>query len=63
MKGLGESQLKNFTLDAPTESVYHFEGEDFREKQKVSFYLFIMYIVSLVNNNEGRDKLVPHGFI
>ncbi len=35
MKGLGESQLKNFALDVPTGSVYHFEGEDFREKHKV----------------------------
>jgi len=27
---LGESSLRNFTLDAPTESVYKFEGEDYR---------------------------------
>ncbi|ODM95941.1 Chromatin-remodeling complex ATPase chain Iswi [Orchesella cincta] len=31
---LGESSLRNFTLDAPTESVYKFEGEDYREKKK-----------------------------
>ena len=35
MNQLGESQLRNFTLDAPTGSVYEFEGEDFREKRKV----------------------------
>ncbi|XP_041379818.1 LOW QUALITY PROTEIN: SWI/SNF-related matrix-associated actin-dependent regulator of chromatin subfamily A member 5-like, partial [Gigantopelta aegis] len=35
MNQLGESQLRNFTLDAPTSSVYEFEGEDFREKRKV----------------------------
>ena len=35
MKDLGESQLRNFTLDVPSGSVYHFEGEDFREKKKV----------------------------
>ena len=35
MKELGESQLRNFTLDVPSGSVYHFEGEDFREKKKV----------------------------
>ena len=35
MNKLGESQLRNFTLDAPTGSVYEFEGEDFREKRKV----------------------------
>ncbi|XP_021935559.1 chromatin-remodeling complex ATPase chain Iswi isoform X2 [Zootermopsis nevadensis] len=33
---MGESTLRNFTLDAPgTDSVYQFEGEDYREKQKV----------------------------
>lgn len=31
---LGESSLRNFTLDAPTESVYKFEGEDYRDKKK-----------------------------
>ncbi|XP_046673993.1 chromatin-remodeling complex ATPase chain Iswi isoform X4 [Homalodisca vitripennis] len=30
-----ESSLRNFTMDTPTESVYKFEGEDYREKQKV----------------------------
>ena len=35
MKQMGESQLRNFTLDAPSGSVYQFEGEDFREKRKV----------------------------
>ena len=35
IKNMGESQLKNFTLDAPTSSVYEFEGEDFRDKKKV----------------------------
>ncbi|KZS21056.1 Chromatin-remodeling complex ATPase chain Iswi [Daphnia magna] len=34
LEKLGESSLRNFTLDAPTESVYQFEGEDYREKQK-----------------------------
>ena len=34
LKELGESELKNFTLDAPSGSVYQFEGEDFREKRK-----------------------------
>ena len=36
MKGMGESKLRDFALDVPTGSVYHFEGEDFREKKKVS---------------------------
>ncbi|XP_060530659.1 chromatin-remodeling complex ATPase chain Iswi isoform X1 [Cylas formicarius] len=34
MESLGESSLRNFTVDTPTESVYQFEGEDYREKQK-----------------------------
>ncbi|GLV35654.1 Imitation SWI [Carabus blaptoides fortunei] len=32
---LGESSLRNFTVDTPTDSVYQFEGEDYREKQKL----------------------------
>ncbi|KAK7788863.1 hypothetical protein R5R35_007891 [Gryllus longicercus] len=36
LEGLGESSLRNFTLDTGnTDSVYQFEGEDYREKQKV----------------------------
>merc|ERR1719369_1220515 len=32
---LGESSLRNFTLDTrPDQSLYNFEGEDFREKQR-----------------------------
>ena len=34
LAGMGESTLRNLTLDVPTESVYKFEGEDYREKQK-----------------------------
>ncbi|XP_013789929.2 SWI/SNF-related matrix-associated actin-dependent regulator of chromatin subfamily A member 5-like [Limulus polyphemus] len=36
LESLGESSLRNFTLDTPGESVYKFEGEDYREKQKAS---------------------------
>ena len=35
LKGMGESKLRDFALDVPAGSVYHFEGEDFREKKKV----------------------------
>jgi len=36
LESLGESSLRNFTLDAQTESsLYTFEGEDYREKQKL----------------------------
>jgi len=35
MNSLGESNLRSFTLDTkPEDSVYNFEGEDFREKQR-----------------------------
>ncbi len=30
LSALGESSLRNFTVDAPTQSVYKFEGEDYR---------------------------------
>lgn len=37
LEALGEGSLRNFTVDAPTKpSVYQFEGEDYREKQKIS---------------------------
>lgn len=35
---MGESSLRNFTMDTES-SVYNFEGEDYREKQKVTFLL------------------------
>jgi SNF2 family DNA or RNA helicase len=34
LKTLGESELRSFSLDVPSGSVYQFEGEDFREKRK-----------------------------
>uniref|UniRef100_A0A8C6J1Z6 Uncharacterized protein n=1 Tax=Melopsittacus undulatus TaxID=13146 RepID=A0A8C6J1Z6_MELUD len=33
---MGESSLRNFTMDTES-SVYNFEGEDYREKQKMAF--------------------------
>ncbi|GAB6033284.1 SWI/SNF- matrix-associated actin-dependent regulator of chromatin sub A member 5 [Chamberlinius hualienensis] len=33
---LGEGSLRNFTMEATGQSVYKFEGEDYREKQKLS---------------------------
>lgn len=35
LEQLGDSNLKDFMMETPTESVYQFEGEDYREKQKV----------------------------
>lgn len=37
LANLGESSLKNFTMDTEN-SVYNFEGEDYREKKKVMHY-------------------------
>ncbi|CAG2173648.1 unnamed protein product [Oppiella nova] len=36
LEAMGESSLRNFTIDAGESSVYKFEGEDYREKQKLS---------------------------
>jgi len=36
LEQLGESSLRNFTLDNNESSVYKFEGEDYREKQKLA---------------------------
>ena len=37
LEALGESSLRTFTLDTkPEDSVYNFEGEDFKEKQTLS---------------------------
>ena len=47
MKNLGESQLKNFTLDAPNSSVYRFEGEDFKKK-KVTMLLRALTSLTVV---------------
>uniref|UniRef100_A0A671MRB3 Probable global transcription activator SNF2L1 n=1 Tax=Sinocyclocheilus anshuiensis TaxID=1608454 RepID=A0A671MRB3_9TELE len=43
LKNLGESSLRNFTMDTGcTEtSLYNFEGEDYREKQKLSLIEWI----------------------
>lgn len=36
LQKMGESSLRNFTMDTEM-SLYNFEGEDYREKQKVIF--------------------------
>ncbi|KAI0218655.1 SWI/SNF-related matrix-associated actin-dependent regulator of chromatin subfamily A member 5 [Lamellibrachia satsuma] len=35
LEGMGENTLQTFTLDTPEHSVYQFEGEDYRGKQKI----------------------------
>ncbi|KAM7446810.1 SWI/SNF-related matrix-associated actin-dependent regulator of chromatin subfamily A member 5 [Porites harrisoni] len=34
MKQFGEGSLRKLAMDAPTESIFHFEGEDYKEKRK-----------------------------
>ncbi|KAG7314349.1 hypothetical protein KOW79_021652 [Hemibagrus wyckioides] len=43
MQNLGESSLRNFTMDTGTTetSLYNFEGEDYREKQKMNMMEWI----------------------
>lgn len=55
---LGESSLRNFTMDTENSSVYTFEGEDYREKKKARtkkkhLYIF-MYIYIKKNTNVCR---------
>lgn len=38
-----ESSLKDFTMEAPTDSVYQFEGEDYR-------LVFVFLLVIIFNN-------------
>ncbi|XP_053552387.1 SWI/SNF-related matrix-associated actin-dependent regulator of chromatin subfamily A member 5-like, partial [Bombina bombina] len=40
LSNMGESSLRNFTMDTEC-SVYNFEGEDYREKQKMAFTQWI----------------------
>ncbi len=57
LKGLGESQLRNFTLDVPTGSVYQFEGEDFRERKKVEYKITVALFPMLIRS--GCQALAP----
>uniref|UniRef100_A0A8B9HMU1 SWI/SNF related, matrix associated, actin dependent regulator of chromatin, subfamily a, member 5 n=1 Tax=Astyanax mexicanus TaxID=7994 RepID=A0A8B9HMU1_ASTMX len=57
LSNLGESSLRNFTMDTEN-SVYNFEGEDYREKKKVTagtpfvFYTkFFVYLYKRVITN------------
>ena len=49
MKQFGESTAKKLALDSvPVESIFHFEGENYKEKQKVLlFSLVLCEIVTL----------------
>ena len=39
MKQFGEGSLRKLAMDAPTESIFHFEGEDYKEKRKVGIFM------------------------
>lgn len=41
MKQFGEGSLRKLAMDAPTESIFHFEGEDYKEKRKVGILMTI----------------------
>lgn len=47
LSNLGEGSLRNFTMDTEN-SVYNFEGEDYREKKKVTHYKFIRIYTSVM---------------
>lgn len=49
MKQFGEGSLRKLAMDAPTESIFHFEGEDYKEKRKVREGLKLFYNV-IVND-------------
>lgn len=47
LSNLGEGSLRNFTMDTEN-SVYNFEGEDYREKKKVTHCKFIRIYTSVM---------------
>lgn len=59
MANLGEGSLRNFTMDTEN-SVYNFEGEDYREKKKVMQCksLQLLVIIVLVLNVSRRSELL-----
>ena len=41
MKKFGDSTFKKLSLDAvPVESIFHFEGENYKDKQKVNLVFY-----------------------
>ena len=53
MKQFGEGSLRKLAMDAPAESIFHFEGEDYKEKRKVRRVgeAFPLYTVKMASNN------------
>lgn len=52
LESLGESSLRNFTLDAQTESsLYTFEGEDYRYITIDNYIAKVIYIYTYISFN------------
>ncbi|XP_078391133.1 SWI/SNF-related matrix-associated actin-dependent regulator of chromatin subfamily A member 5 isoform X1 [Cetorhinus maximus] len=61
LSNMGEGSLRNFTMETEV-SVYNFEGEDYREKQKVSLALdgyLILYVLYNFKNGFIEKLLYP----
>lgn len=54
MKQFGEGSLRKLAMDAPTESIFHFEGEDYKEKRKVG--------LNIAMSNQGFFFFIPSDF-
>ena len=49
MKQFGESTAKKLTLDSvPVESIYNFEGENYKEKQKVNISVLFLNFKKII---------------
>ena len=55
MKQFGEGSLRKLAMDAPTESIFHFEGEDYKEKRKVGIFIAMI--------NRGFIPFFPSEFL
>lgn len=64
MSTLGESTLRNFTMDTENSSVYTFEGEDYREKKKVTKLTTSVFsvLIALFKPNEPFEFFFASSF-
>ena len=57
MKQFGESTAKKLALDSvPVESIFHFEGENYKEKQKV--YIAVLRFFLLLGSWNGTYSFI-----
>jgi len=72
MSEMGENKLRTFTIDAPTQSIYNFEGKDFREthgqvshwieppkRERKANYAVDTYFKELLRINEPKAPKAP----